>query len=195
MWKQKGLTLRSRLDADPPAVQRDDIPQNILDDKLQRGDILQELRLKYYPTIDLTEKKDNYYAGSFNGSLDELEELLFEIGYRNNPTAYVEVMDGLGADDGSYARVEITESQEFPYIGIGRPFGIVTWWNRIKEQNHLTTFVEEDYVHVFVHKEASAWLQPVRHVTVSEGDDIGTEEFELRWKDEYDIELDEVLGV
>jgi len=192
LWKKKGLTLRDRLNADPPATSVESISQDLLDQKLERGDILQELRLKYYPTIDLTEKKDDYYVGSFSGTLEELEDMLFSIGYRNNPTAYVEVMDGLGPDDGSYARVEVTESQEFPYLGIGRPFGIVTWWNRIKEQNHLTTFVEDDYVHVFVHKEASAWLQPIRHLTVSEGSDIGGEEFSLRWEEKYD-ELESVL--
>lgn len=193
MWKQKGLTLRDRLNAGPPAAKRDSISAETLDEKTQRGDIAQELRLKYYPSINLTDKKENYYAGTFKGSLSELEDLLFDIGYRNNPTSYVEIIDGLGPDDGSYARVEITESQQFPYLGIGRPFGLVNWWNRIKEQNHLTTFVDEDneQVHVFVHKEASAWLQPIRHVTVSEGDDIGSDEFLLRWNDKYD-ELESV---
>lgn len=186
LWREKGLTLQGRLNADPPAVDRDGIPKDVLDDKIQRGDITQELRLRYYPTIDLTEKKENYYAGTFEGTLEELEDKLYNIGYRNNPTAYVEVMDGLGPDDGSYARVEITESQEFPYLGISRPFGVVTWWNRLKEQNHLTTFVDGDQVHVFVHKEASAWLQPIRHVTVSEGDDIGSDEFDIRWDNEYE---------
>jgi len=192
LWREKGLTLRDRLDADPPAVNIDDIPQDTLDDKIERGDIAQELRLRYYPSINLTEKKNDYYVGSFDGSLDEFEDLVFDLGYRNNPTAYVEVIDGLGPDDGSYARVEITESQEFPYLGIGRPFGVVTWWNRLKEQNHLTTFVEDDYVHVFVHKEASAWLQPIRHVTVSEGSGIGADEFDLRWSDKYE-QLEEVM--
>jgi len=195
MWKKKGLTLRARMDANPPAVDRGDIPEDTLEEKLERGDILQKLRLRYYPTVNLTGKKSTYYVGSFEGTLDKLEDLIYDIGYRNNPTAYVEVMGGLGTDDGSYARVEITESQEFPYLGISRPFGVVTWWNRVKEQNHLTTFVDGDYVHIFVHKEASAWLQPIRHVTVSEGDGIGSEEFELRWNDNYDIELKNKLDL
>lgn len=194
MWKKKGLTLRARMDANPPAVDRDDIPEDTLEEKLERGDILQKLRLRYYPTLDITKKKNNFYVGTVKKSLDELEDLIFKIGYRNNPTAYVETIEGLGTDDGSYARNEITESQEFPYLGIGRPFGIVTWWNRVKEQNHLTTFVDGDYVHIFVHKEASAWLQPIRHVTLSEGDDQGSAEFKLRWNEKYDIELQNVLN-
>ncbi|EGQ44204.1 MAG: hypothetical protein J07AB43_02630 [Candidatus Nanosalina sp. J07AB43] len=188
MWREKGLTLRSRLNADPPPVDRDDIPQSTLQNKIERGDVIQELRLRFYPSIGLTERKNDYYAGSFRGSIDEFEDKAYSIGYRNNPTAYVEIIDGLGPDDGSYARIEITESQEFPYLGFDRPFGIVTWWNRVKEQNHLTTFIdeEEDLVHIFVHKEASAWLQPIRHATVSEGDNIGAKEFTLRWEDNYE---------
>jgi hypothetical protein len=185
LWADKGLTATDRV-SHPPAIQRDSISQSTLDRKIERGDISQKLRLRYYPSIEI--KFDNMYAGSFKGSLDELEEKLFAAGYRNNPTAYVEISDEYGPDDGSYARQRITESQEFPYLGRGRPFGVVTWWNRVKEQVHVTAFVEEDsdWIHLLAHMESSAWLQPVRHVTVSEGNaEIGVREFREAWRDEH----------
>lgn len=197
LWKKKGLTLTDRLDV-PTASGRSNVPQEVLDRKYERGDVVQQARLKFYPSIDISDKFASFYAGSFNGTREELEDRLFKIGYRNNPTAYVEVSERFGPDDGSFARNRITESQEFPYLGVGRPFGIVTWWNRVKEQVHVTYFIDEemDLIHLAAHIEASAWLQPARHLTVSEGDGhIGVREFRQDWKDEYDEELDTVLGL
>lgn len=189
MWAEKGLTLSDRL-GHPPAAQREPVDSSTLDDKLERGDLAQRLRLMYYPSINIDFNK--MYAGSYKGSLEDLEEKLFSAGYRNNPTAYVEITDEFGPDDGSYARQRITESQEFPYLGVGRPFGLVTWWNRIKEQVHVTAYVEEDsnWIHLAAHMEASAWLQPVRHVTVSDASArLGIREFSEAWKDEHGEEL------
>jgi len=197
LWREKGLTLRDRF-KQPPVVQRDEVSQQQINDTIERGDITQELRLRFYPSIDLSMEISNMYAGSIQTTLDELEELLYEMGYRNNPTAYVEYTDQLGPDDGSYAKHTIVEGQEFPYLGIGRPFGIVTWWNRLKQQVHVTTFLddEEDMIHLFAHKEASAWLQPARHLTVSTGDgDEGVREFRRDWKDTYESELTQTLDL
>lgn len=189
LWAEKGLTARDRLNH-PPAARRSGVSQDTLERKLGRGDLSQELRLKYYPSIEV--EFQELYAGSYKGTLEELEEMLFAAGYRNNPTAYVEITERFGPDDGSYARQRITESQEFPYLGAGRPFGVVTWWNRIKEQVHVTAFVEEDsdWIHLAAHMEASAWLQPVRHVTVSEASArLGIREFREAWLDEHEEEL------
>lgn len=189
LWADKGLTLTDRVNH-PPASQRDGVSESVLENSKERGDLSQKLRLKYYPSIEV--ELDNLYAGSFKGSLDELEEKLFSAGFRNNSTAYVEVTERFGPDDGSYARQRITESQEFPYLGVGRPFGIVTWWNRVKKQVHVTVYVDEDsdWIHLAAHLEASAWLQPVRHITVSEGSArLGIREFNEAWKDEHKKEL------
>lgn len=195
LWKDKGLTLTDRLSA-PRAVSRPDIDTSVLDRKIERGDISQELRLKYYPSIEIP--FSDMYAGSYSGSLDELEDKLFSMGFRNNPTAYVEITDEFGPDDGSYARQVITEDQEFPYLGLSRPFGLVTWWNRVKEQVHIAVFIDDskDLIHISAHFEASAWLQPARHLTVSTPSSrIGVREFRQSWFDEFDEELDKPLNL
>lgn len=195
LWKDKGLTLRDRL-GKPPAVRRDGVDEEQLNKSMVRGDLSQHLRLKFYPSIEV--EFDKLYAGSYDGTLVELEHKLFEMGYRNNPTAYVEVTEQFGPDDGSYCRQRVVEDDEFPYLGIGRPFGLVTWWNRLKVQVHAATFVDEarDLVHILAHWEASAWLQPIRHVTVSKADGVvGTREFRERWFDEFDEQLPQPLDV
>jgi len=193
LWLDRGLTLRDRHD-NPPVTARSNVSTEKINEKIERGDIGQELRLRYYPSVYLTSIFKDLYVGSIEATLDQAEEMLYEIGYRNNPTAYVEYTEQQGPDDGSYAKHTITESQEFPYLGIGRPFGLVTWWNRVKEQVHVTTFMDGDMIHFAAHKEASAWLQPVRHATVSSGDaDIGVREFSRDWEDNYETELQKVL--
>lgn len=186
LWLDKGFTLTDRLDT-KPAVQRD-IDQDILDEKLQRGDILQEIRLRRYPSIEV--ELDRLYAGSFRGTLDELEQKLFDMGYRNNPTAYVESTDELGPDDGSYAQQIIKEDSELPNLNVERPFGMIPLYSRLKLQNHIATFVDDEFIHILSHQEISAWLQPIRHLTISEGDgEIGIREFRQSWSDEFNEEL------
>lgn len=184
LWKEKGLTLNDRLQT-KPAVRRDGIEESTLERKKERGDIAQNIRLRFYPSIRVD--FGDLYAGTFEGTLQEFEDEVFDIGYRNNPTAYVEITERFGPDDGSYARQVVTEDEEFPYLGIGRPLGHITYWNRIKLQNHITVYAEPEkkWVHILAHREASAWLQPARHLTVSEGDaKIGIEEFRQRWERE-----------
>jgi len=190
LWADKGLTLTDRLET-APAVKRD-IDPAIMEQSIQRGDLLQEIRLKRYPSIEVS--FDNLYAGTYRGTLDELEQKLFEIGYRNNATAYVEITDKLGPDDGSYSQQIVKESGEFPNLQISRPFGMIPLYNRVKLQNHITTFVDGDVVHILAHQETSAWLQPLRHLTVSEGDaNIGIREFRQAWKDQFEEELPQPL--
>lgn len=190
-WLEKGLTARARLLVDP-AVQRD-IDEQVLEQKLQRGDLTQRIRLRRYPSIEVD--FDTLYAGTYRGSLDELEQKLFEIGYRNNPTAYVEVTDRLGPDDGSYARQIIKEDSEFPHLPVDRPLNMVPLYNRLKLQNHVTTFVDEDRVHILAHQETSAWIQPGRHLSVSEGDaKIGIREFRQAWDDEFGVSIPKPLS-
>lgn len=189
LWREKGLTLQNRL-GHPPAANRESVDEDVLSEKITRGDIVQEIRLRFYPSVELD--FNTFYAGSIDSDLDEVESMLFEVGFRNNPTAYVEITEKFGPDDGSYSRQFITEDDEFPYLGIGRPIGVVTWWNRLKLQYHITTFVDEDrdLTHLVCHREASAWLQPARHITVSEGEGrIGVRDFRNFWKDEFGEEL------
>lgn len=186
LWRDKGLTLTDRLELQT-AQQRTE--SEVFNRKVERGDISQELRLKYYPSIAVDRVEfSKMYAGSIDGDLEKAEDLLFEMGFRNNPTAYVEVTDQFGPDDGSYARQFITEDSEFPYLGVSRPLGVVAWWNRIKLQYHVAVFVDtqRDMVHILCHREPSAWLQPARHISISEGNaEIGVRDFRDFWKDEF----------
>jgi len=190
LWTDKGLTITDRLKT-KPAIERD-IEPALLEQKLQRGDLLQKIRLRRYPSIEVD--FNELYAGTYRGSLDELEQKLFQIGYRNNPSSYVEVTDKLGPDDSSYLRLIIKEDTEFPHLNIDRPLGMIPLYNRVKLQNHITTFVDGDVVHILAHQEASAWLQPLRHLTVSEGKaEIGIREFRQAWKDQFGEELPQPL--
>jgi len=186
LWREKGLTLTDRFKT-KSAVDRD-IEPALLQEKLQRGDLAQEARLKYYPSIEVS--FDALYAGTFRGSKRELEQRMFDMGYRNNPTAYVEITDRLGPDDGSYAQQIIKEDTDFPHLNIDRPINDVPVWNRIKLQNHATIFKEG----ILAHQETSAWLQPARHLTVSEANArIGIREFRDSWFDEFGESLPEPL--
>jgi len=190
LWADKGLTLTDRLKT-KPAVNRD-IEPAVLEQKLQRGDLLQKIRLRRYPSIEVD--FDTLYAGTYRGSLDELEQKLFQIGYRNNATSYVEVTQRLGPDDGSYSRQIIKEDSKFPHLNIDRPLGMIPIYNRVKLQNHITTFVDGDVIHILAHREISAWLQPLRHLAISEGDaEIGIREFRQSWRDEFGESLPQPL--
>lgn len=196
MWKDKKLASTGRL-RKPAAVERDEIDDELLEQKISRGDLIQKARLRFYPSIEID--FFDFYAGSVSDlSLTEVEDVLFDIGFRNNPIAYVEVTDKFGPDDGSFARQFITEDDEFPYLGTSRPLGVVTWWNRIKIQYHVTTFVDEDrgMIHILCHRESSAWLQPARHLTVSEPEGkIGSRDFRDFWEDEFGEELPAPMGL
>lgn len=184
-WLSKGFTATARLQTEP-AIDKD-IDEEVINRKLERGGFLQNARLRRYPSIEVN--FSNLYAGTFRGSLQELTQKMFEMGYRNQPTAYVEVTDKFGPDDGSFAKHTIEEDTDFPHLNIGRPFGNVPIWNRVKLQDHVAVFVEGDEIHLLAHREPSAWLQPARHLAVDPNEDIGIREFRLDWQDEFDESL------
>lgn len=189
LWVSRNRGVKSRVlsNAKPSALNRDDIPDVQVSSKIKRGDILQEARLKYYPSIDVD--KCTLYAGEMrNASLEDAENRLIDIGYRNNPTAYVEVTSEHGPDDGSYSRQEITEDGgrlDIPQIS-NQP----AYWKRLKLQNHVTLYELEDRVIFLAHKEVSAWLQPARHVVNNDASArMGVRDFRNSWYDEFGEEL------
>lgn len=188
LWRESGKGFKTRLDSglNSPVIDRDDVATATVDQSITRGDRSQELRLKHYPSINVD--RDRLFAGSMEGDVDDARERLLQMGYRNNPTAYVEVTDENGPDDGSFARQYITETQasgdrerltNFP-----APF------KRVKRQIHVVVFELEDEVEFLAHDETSAWLQPMLHVSVN---DVkarrGVQEFRLDWFDEFGEEL------
>jgi len=186
LWQDKGLTITDRLKTEP-AINRD-IDEAVLQEKLKRGDLAQEARLKYYPSIEVD--FDNLYAGTFRGSRRELQQKMFDMGFRNNPTSYVEVTDEFGPDEGSFAQVIVKEDTEFPHLNVDRILGSIPLWNRVKLQNHVAIFKDGEVFHILAHQETSAWLQPLRHLTVSEANArIGIREFRDAWFDEFKEEL------
>lgn len=190
LWADRGFSLTDRLKT-KPAVKRD-IDPAILDEKLRRGSIVQQARLKRYPSIEVD--FDELYAGTFRGSRLELKRRLFDMGFRNNPTAYVEITDKFGPDDGSFAQHIIKEDTDFPHLKIDRPLGSLPLWNRVKLQNHIALYEQRDVIHILAHQEASAWLQPARHLAVSEANaEIGIREFRESWMDEFGEELPQPL--
>jgi len=186
LWLKKGLTLRDRFKT-KPAVQRD-IDESLLQTKLERGSLQQKIRLKYYPSIEVD--FDRLYAGTYRGTKADLINKLFEMGYRNNPTSYVEITDNFGPDDASFAKHIVEEDIGFPHLNVERPLGILPIWNRRKIQTHVTIYVEGDEIHMLAHQEVSAPLQPVRHLTISESDaEIGIREFREDWFDQFGEKL------
>lgn len=180
LWADKGLTITDRLET-TPAVKRD-IDQSLLDQKLQRGDLLQRIRLRRYPSIEVD--FDTLYAGSVQGDIDDAKQKLFEIGFRNGPLAYVEVTEKFGPDDGSLWLNIIRETGSFPNVPLNNFVG----FRRIKDQIHISIFRDEkrDMVHVLAHREKSAALQPLRHLTISQGDaERGVRDFRDVWVDTF----------
>lgn len=168
LWRDRSNGIKSRLHSElkSPVVRRNDVPQLVVTDKSSRADLGQRLRLQYYPSIDIP--KDSLYAGFIEGELDDAQEFLRDLGFRSNPTAYVEVTEEDGPDDGSYARNVVSETGrrvDVPTLG-GYP-GILT---RTKEQNHVVMFVQDEIVEFLAHKEPSAWLQPARHLALKKGE-------------------------
>jgi hypothetical protein len=189
LWVSRNRGIKSRIfgGAKPSALNRDDIPDVQVTSKIKRGDLLQELRLKYYPSIDVDLR--NLYAGEMPGaSLSDAENRLVDLGYRNNPTAYVEVTDEHGPDDGSYSRQKITE--DGGRLDIPQVTNQPAYWKRLKLQNHITLYELSGGVIFLAHEEVSAWLQPARHVVDNEASArIGVREFRQAWFDEFNEEL------
>lgn len=188
LWRSSRRGIKSRLtsDVDPPAIERDDIPDVVVSNKLKRGDTLQKLRLRFYPSINVD--KDKLYAGEIQGDLSDVESKLLELGFRNNPTAYVEVTEDHGPDDGSYSLQQISETGgrlDLPRISQQPSF-----WKRTKLQTHVTVYELQDRSILLAHKELSAWLQPARHVWKGDASArIGVRDFRDMWFDEFDEEL------
>lgn len=188
LWRSSKRGVKSRLKegVKKPALKRDDVPDVLASAKMKRGDNLQRARLKYYPSIDVD--RDKLYAGEIDGDLEDARDMLLDIGFRNNPTAYVEVTEENGPDDGSYAKQFVTETggrADIPAI-TNQP----ALWKRAKRQIHVVLFDVGDKVEFLAHEEISAWLQPARHVV--EGDataSIGVRDFRDEWYDEHGEEL------
>lgn len=174
-------------DTKAPALEREDIPDVLVTNRIKRGDKLQELRLRFYPTVDV--ELQNLYAGEMRGaSKEDAVNRLIDLGYRSNPTAYVEVTDEHGPDQGSYSRQLITE--DGGKLDIPRASQQPSFWKRVKLQNHVVLYELDDRILFLAHKEVSAWLQPARHVVSGDvSARIGVRDFRNLWFDEFGEEL------
>ena len=185
LWRDadKGLKTRFNSDRLKPAAKREDISDLQIDLKIERGTRLQEARLKRYPSIDVD--YDTMYAGQMKGGLSDAKDRLVEMGFRNNPTAYVEVTEEYGPDEGSYSLQYITEGSK--RFTIPRISSQPALFHREKRQIHVTLYeVDESEVHFLAHEERSAWLQPMRHVAVNDSSArIGVRDFRDKWYDEF----------
>lgn len=191
LWRESTKGLKSQFTShvkDPP-LKRSDVRTTLVQEKMQRGDRVQKLRLRFYPSIDMD--FDRVYAGSIEGDLDDAKQLLMEAGFRNGPLAYVEVTEEFGPDDGSYWLHIITETGKIPRID--NRLGL---FRRIKDQIHVVTWLDEDrgMVHLGAHREQSAPLQPARHAVVNMADARrGIRDFRNKWSDEFGEELPQPL--
>lgn len=188
LWREptKGFKSKFLNAAKEPAVKREDLQDLQVDIKMERGDRLQQLRLKRYPSIDVD--RDKLIAGKIEEPLSEAEDRLNTIGFRTNPTAYVEVTEENGPDDGSYSKQVITETGG--NLDIPRVTNQPLFFRRVKEQIHVVLFQVPDGTEFLAHREKSAWLQPARHVTVPESSARrGVRDFRDAWFDEFGEEL------
>lgn len=188
LWRSGRRGIKSRLNSSvsKPAAARDDIPDVVVSNKAKRGDTLQRLRLMYYPSIDVD--KDKLYAGEIEDDISDAENRLLDLGFRNNPTAYVEVTEEHGPDDGSYSLQRISEDGS--RADIPRITQQPSYWKRTKLQFHITLYELQEKVIFLCHKEISAWLQPARHVWNSDASArIGVRDFRDMWYDEFEEEL------
>ena len=195
LWRDanKGIKTRFNSGKRKPAVKREDVSDLKIDLKIERGSRLQEARLKRYPSIDVD--YDSLFAGKIQGDLSDAKDRLTSIGFRNNPTAYVEITEEHGPDEGSYSRQFITEgSRRFDLPRIGSQPSL---FHREKRQLHVTVYeVDESEVHFLAHEERSAWLQPMRHVAVNDSSArIGVRDFRDAWYDEFGEPLGGVSNV
>lgn len=168
LWRDRNKGLKNRFSGkvkDSP-LDRTDVATINVREKMDRGGRAQKARLERYPSIDVD--KDQLYAGEIEGDLEDAEDLLEDLGFRHNPTAYVEVTEEDGPDDGSYAKQYIVESgqtgrKDAPVLLGGMP----QLYRRLKEQVHVVIFEQEDTVEFLAHREQSTFLQPMRHVVVN----------------------------
>lgn len=189
LWasRKRGIKSRFLSNVKASAMERDDVPDVLVANKIKRGDIAQELRLRYYPSIDVN--FNQLFAGEMKGTLGDARNRLIQLGFRNNPTAYVEITEEHGPDDGSYSKQFITE--DGGRLDIPQVTNQPALWKRLKEQYHVTIYEVNDKVIFLAHKELSAWLQPARHVVDNEvSARIGVRDFRDFWYDEYEEELE-----
>lgn len=169
----------------PPILQRADIDPQVLATKWNRGDVVQRLRYRLYPSIDIDPLAS--YAGHNPEPRLETVNRLYRLGFRNNPTAYVEVAGPRGPDDGSYARQNITEHAIIPQIQ--GPLGLLPF-GRVKRQIHIVTYDTATGVDLFAHEERSAWLQPLRHGLLNDANyRIGVRDLRDTWADTFHTPL------
>lgn len=188
LWRdaEKGFKTRFNAKVKDSAVERADVPDVLVQTKIKRGDRLQQARLRFYPSIDVDREK--LFAGRMDGDISDAEDRLVAMGYRNNPTAYVEVTDKNGPDDGSYSRNFITETGG--RFDIPRVNQQPSLFRRVKRQIHVTLYDVPDGVEFLAHEEQSAWLQPARHVVANDAEaEVGVRDFRDNWWDEFGEEL------
>lgn len=188
LWRDvnKGFKTRFSNKLEEPPEDREDIRPTVVQNKIERGTRLQKLRLRFYPSINVN--RENLFAGRVDSNLDEATDALIDLGFRNNPTAYVEVTDEHGPDEGSYAKQIVTETGGRFNIpqAVLRP----AVFRRVKDQIHVTVYSTDDGVEYLAHREQSAWLQPARHVVVNNADARrGVRDFRDVWFDEFEFEL------
>jgi len=193
LWSEDGKGLKTVTSTESPALSRDDIPDVIKQRRLdqsvvlgRRGEVAQDARLRYYPSINVD--RDQLYAGYIEGSLQEARDKLSAMGYRNNPTAYVEVTEENGPDNGSFARQYITEEGVSP--SRQRLTNFPSIFKRAKRQIHVCFWKVEDRVEFLAHEEKSAWMQPMLHVGVNDVKaEVGVRDFRDDWHDNFGEEL------
>ena len=169
----------------PPATHRRDVAPRLLIIKWERGDLVQRFRYKVYPTIDVDPLRS--YAGTNPGTHEETVKRLYQLGFRNNPTAYVEILGPLGPDDGSYARQTITEQAITPRFQ--GPLGLLPF-HRVKRQLHVVLNDAPTGIDLYAHEERSAWLQPLRHGLLNDANyRIGVRDFRNTWLDTFHTPL------
>lgn len=190
LWRDSNKGLKSRLNTSvrDPAADRDDLSTLRVQQKIDRSRAGQRARLKFYPSIDV--EKDPLYAGTLQGDREEVVGVLQDLGFRSNPTAYVEVTEEDGPDEGSFSRQVVTESGgglDLPAVG-----GFPQIYKRVKEQIHVCIFKQEGLQwDILAHRERSAWLQPMRHVVVNNSDARrGVRDFRNVYFDTLGSELD-----
>lgn len=191
LWRESSRGIKSRFHPDlkDPAFQRSDVRTSLVQNKMDRGDRIQSLRLKHYPSTDV--ELSRVYAGSLEASLEETERRLMEAGFRNGPLAYVEVTERFGPDDGSYWLHIVTETGKFPRVE-----NRVGAFRRIKDQIHVVLWKDGDWTHLGAHREQSAPLQPARHVVINDANARrGIRDLRDKWFDTFGEELPRPLDL
>lgn len=188
LWRDAQRGVKSRLSnkVKDSALDREDVSDVLVNTKIKRGDTTQGLRLRYAPSIDVD--LDKVFAGSVDAEMDEVREALRMLGFRNNPTAYVEITEEHGPDDGSFSKLLVTESGgrfNIPHLSPQPGF-----FRRVKDQIHIVVWDTDDGVEFGAHREQHAWLQPTRHLVDNDADmRIGVRDFRDMWFDEFQQEL------